>query len=98
MNCDKHKLERFLRSDRVTMASTFGPISYLPSPVLIFKQTDTGRQLVASGTLTSIDPDRIVLKKVVLTGIPIRVKKKHAVVKHLFYNPMVQQRLIIVLS
>ena len=71
------------------MASTFGPISYLPSPVLIFKQTDAGRQLVASGTLTSIDPDRIVLKKVVLTGIPIRVKKKHAVVKHLFYNPMV---------
>ena len=71
------------------MATTFGPITYLPSPVLMFKRTDAGVHLVASGTLASIDPDRIILKKVVLTGVPIRVKKKHAVVKHLFYNPMV---------
>jgi pre-rRNA-processing protein TSR1 len=34
-----------------------------------------------------VDPDRIVLKKIVLSGFPVRVKKRGAVVKHMFYNP-----------
>lgn len=32
-------------------------------------------------------PDRIVLKKIVLSGFPVRVKKRGGVVKHMFYNP-----------
>lgn len=93
LNCDKHKYERFLRPDRFTAASVYGPTTFQPSPVLVFKEVPgTGSQekrtvLVATGTLLGVDPDRIVLKKIVLTGYPIRVRKRKAVVKHMFHMP-----------
>lgn len=43
--------------------------------------------LVGSGTLGSADVDRVVLKRVVCTGYPVRVHKRTAVVKHMFYTP-----------
>jgi len=87
LNCDKHKMERFLLPDRFSMASAYAPITFLPCPLLLFKETlDGNLVLVATGSLASVDPDRIVLKKVILTGIPVRVRKRFAVVKHLFYD------------
>ncbi|CAM9628004.1 unnamed protein product [Ectocarpus sp. 6 AP-2014] len=93
LNCDKHKYERFLRQDRFSAASVYGPTTFQPSPVLVFKEVAaTGSNakrtvLVATGTLLGVDPDRIVLKKIVLTGYPIRVRKRKAVVKHMFHRP-----------
>ncbi|CAM9722015.1 unnamed protein product [Scytosiphon promiscuus] len=93
LNCDKHKYERFLRQDRFSAASVYGPTTFQPSPVLVFKEvaatgSDAKRTvLVATGTLLGVDPDRIVLKKIVLTGYPIRVRKRKAVVKHMFHRP-----------
>lgn len=70
------------------MATTYAPITFLPCPLLVFKQLDSGQvMLVATGRLMSVDPDRIILKKVVLTGLPVRVRKRFGVVKHLFYDP-----------
>ena len=63
LNCDKHKMERFLQPNRFAVASIYAPITYLPSPVLVFRN-DPSRELVAMGSLMSIDPDRIILKKV----------------------------------
>ena len=88
LNCDKHKLERFLRHDRFSVASVYGPTTFMPCPILMFKDVGDGNLvLVASGSMSSVDPDRIILKKIVLTGIPIRVRKRFAVVKHLFHDP-----------
>lgn len=94
LNCDKHKYERFLRADCFSAASVYGPTTFQPCPVLVFKEvaaTDSGAQkrtvLVATGTLLGVDPDRIVLKKIVLTGYPIRVRKRKAIVKHMFHGP-----------
>ena len=42
---------------------------------------------IATGNLLSIDPDRIMLKKIILFGNPIRVRKRSAVVKHMFFTP-----------
>ena len=39
------------------------------------------------GTLRSCDPDRLVLKKIVLSGYPVKVHKKKAVVRWMFHNP-----------
>ena len=44
-------------------------------------------QLVGSGVVASADVDRIVLKRIILTGYPVRVHKRTAVIKHLFYRP-----------
>ena len=115
LNCDKHKMERFLQPGRFAVATIYAPITYLPCPALIFKATVEANisknGLIATGTLLSIDPDRIILKKVllyirepavylhfgkltisplqiVLTGIPIRVRKRYAVIKHMFFDPL----------
>ncbi|CAM9851335.1 unnamed protein product, partial [Choristocarpus tenellus] len=100
LNCDKHKYERFLQPDRFTAASVYGPTTFQPAPVLVFKEiprvVDGGNGgdsvayhsvLVATGTLLGVDPDRIVLKKIVLTGYPIRVRKRKAVIKYMFNGP-----------
>lgn len=42
---------------------------------------------VASGSLLSVDPDRILLKRIILTGHPFKVHKSGAVIKRMFYNP-----------
>ena len=44
-------------------------------------------EIVATGNLASVDPNRIVLKKAVLTGYPFRVKKRWAVVRRMFHSP-----------
>mmetsp|Transcript_26188 Transcript_26188/g.104748 ORF Transcript_26188/g.104748 Transcript_26188/m.104748 type:complete len:277 (+) Transcript_26188:969-1799(+) len=44
--------------------------------------------LIATGALRDVDPThRVVLKRVVLTGIPARSHKRKAVVKHMFHDP-----------
>jgi len=43
--------------------------------------------LVAAGSVLGADPDRLVLKRVVLTGYPTRIKVRSATIKYLFFNP-----------
>ena len=42
--------------------------------------------LLSAGSLRSCNPDRIVLKKAVLSGYPVKVNKKKAVVRWMFHN------------
>lgn len=44
-------------------------------------------QLVATGSVEDCNPDRVVLKRVVLTGYPVKVHKKKAAVRYMFFNP-----------
>ncbi|KAL7519476.1 hypothetical protein ACHAWX_004232, partial [Stephanocyclus meneghinianus] len=93
LNSDKHKFERFMPQDGAFFACTmFGPVTYTPCPVLVFREAaDFGegkrRELLAHGSIIGADADRIVLKRIILTGYPTRVHKRHATVKYMFYNP-----------
>lgn len=93
INSDKHKFERYLPTGGTFFAATvFGPATYSPCPVLVFREPTgvTGgnrRQLVAVGSTLGADADRIVVKRITLTGYPVRVHKRHATVKYMFYNP-----------
>jgi hypothetical protein len=40
-----------------------------------------------AGALRSCDPDRLVIKKVVLSGYPVKVHKKKAFVRWMFFGP-----------
>lgn len=87
---DKHKMERFLHEGRPSIATVYAPIAYPPLPLLAFKlpESDGGvARLAATGSLRSCDPDRIVLKKIVLSGYPVKVHKSKAVVRFMFHNP-----------
>ncbi|CAB9515954.1 processing protein TSR1 homolog [Seminavis robusta] len=89
LNCNKHKFERFMPLQGAFFAATFfGPVTYTPCPVLVFrKQEDKPQELCAIGSMIGADADRIVVKRVILTGYPVRVHKRHATVKYMFYNP-----------
>ncbi|KAJ7538852.1 hypothetical protein O6H91_11G065700 [Diphasiastrum complanatum] len=89
INMDKHKFERFLHPGRFTIASVFCPISFGPLPVLVFKSNSEDKEVsfVASGATRNVDPDRIILKKIVLSGFPHSVSKRKAVVRYMFHNP-----------
>ncbi|KAI3916131.1 hypothetical protein MKW98_004572 [Papaver atlanticum] len=82
-----HKLERFLHPGRFSMASVYAPVSFPPLPLIVFKQGDVEPTVAAVGTLRSIDPDRIILKRIILTGYPLRVQKSKATVRYMFHHP-----------
>ncbi|TWW77045.1 pre-rRNA-processing protein TSR1 homolog isoform X2 [Takifugu flavidus] len=84
---DKHKMERFLRPDAPTVVSVYAPITFSPAGVLLFKQRSDGIQdLVATGSLLSCDPQRVMLKRIVLSGHPFKINRRSAVVRYMFFN------------
>lgn len=86
-SADKHKTERFLRSDTAVVVTVYAPITFPTASVLMFKQRNNGmHDLIATGSLLSVDPDRIVIKRVVLSGHPLKIMKKTAVVRYMFFN------------
>ncbi|KAG7478508.1 pre-rRNA-processing protein TSR1-like [Solea senegalensis] len=87
-SADKHKMERFLRADAPAVVSIYAPITFCPAGVLLFKQRTDGdiQDLVATGSLLSCDPQRVVLKRIVLSGHPFKINRRSAVVRYMFFN------------
>ena len=97
------KLERFLQPGRACVASGYAPIAHGPLPLLAFKKvaavggegggesnpssSSYRWQLAAAGGVRGADPDRVILKKVVLSGYPVKVHKRKAVVRWMFHDP-----------
>ncbi|XP_066918428.1 pre-rRNA-processing protein TSR1 homolog [Clytia hemisphaerica] len=82
-NSDKFKGERFLPHDAVTMATVYAPIFFPPAPVLVFTENC---ELLATGTVAGSNPDRVVVKKIVLSGHPFKINKKSSVVRYMFFS------------
>ena len=97
LNSDKHKFERFLTQGVHMAASVYGPVTYGPCPVLVWRERavdemggggeEGEKELVAVGSVLGADADRIVVKRATLTGYPTRVHKRTCTVKYMFYNP-----------
>lgn len=69
------------------MATFYAPIQFPPAPILCFQeQPDTSLRLVANGVLMSCNPDRIVLKRIVLSGHPYKINKRTATIRFMFFN------------
>ena len=91
LNADKYKFERFLPPRVPAMASLFMPITFGPAPVLGFSEKigaggSIQTALVCSGNVRAANPDRIALKRVVLTGFPFRTHKHKGVIRYMFFN------------
>nr|XP_016934319.1 pre-rRNA-processing protein TSR1 homolog [Drosophila suzukii] len=85
-NGDKHKFERYFRPYETVCATFYAPIQFPPAAVLAFKvNPDSTLALVARGRLLSCNPDRIVLKRVVLSGHPMRINRKSATIRYMFF-------------
>ncbi|XP_063306020.1 pre-rRNA-processing protein TSR1 homolog isoform X2 [Pelobates fuscus] len=86
-SADKHKSERFMRSDTSVVVTVYAPILFPPASVLMFKQRNNGmHDLVATGSVLSVDPDRIIIKRIVLSGHPFKILTRTAVVRYMFFN------------
>ena len=40
-----------------------------------------------AGAVAGADPDRLIVKRIVLSGFPMRVKQRHAMVRYMFFGP-----------
>ena len=98
LNTNKAKFYRFLPHEDKVLASAYTPVCFPNSQVIVLKRGDwTGDQididfetqeptLLAFGTVTDPDPLKIILKRIVLTGYPIKCKRKRAVIRYMFFN------------
>lgn len=69
------------------MATIFAPVIFPPAAVLVFKENcKEGLDLLATGSVLSVNPDRLIIKRVVLSGHPIKINKRSAVVRFMFFN------------
>jgi len=87
-NGNKHKAERWFRDGNIVM-TTFAPITFPPASVLVFQEDtqEPGRlSLLATGSLLSCDPNRLVVKRTVLSGHPFKVHKRVCTVRFMFFN------------
>lgn len=70
---DKHKYYKQVPQCSSFIASIFAPVSYCPANVLVYKDSMEGAGLVAIGNLLSFDPGRLIIKRILLTGYPLKV-------------------------
>jgi len=83
----KFKYERFFRDDASMVATIYAPITFPPAPVLVFKENYKGdRRLVASGSVLDLNPNRLIIKRIKLSGHPFKIHSKTAVLRFMFFN------------
>ena len=86
---NKHKFERFFHHGSPVVASVICPITFGPCPVLVFQNNPDSEDvstLVATGTLSSINPYRVVVKRSVLSGYPCKINKRYVVARYMFHS------------
>mmetsp|Transcript_25123 Transcript_25123/g.28905 ORF Transcript_25123/g.28905 Transcript_25123/m.28905 type:complete len:468 (-) Transcript_25123:13-1416(-) len=98
LKTNKAKFYRFLPHDAKVLASAYTPVCFPNTQLIVMKRGDTNAEeieidheseeptLLASGTVTEPDPLKLVLKRIVLTGYPVKCKKKRAVIRYMFFN------------
>ncbi|GAU97934.1 hypothetical protein RvY_09152 [Ramazzottius varieornatus] len=82
-----HKFLRFMPEEEHFVISVYAPITFPPAPVLVYKDSEAGKvELIAKGSVLSLDPSRVVLKRVVLSGHPFKINVRSAVIRFMFFN------------
>ncbi|XP_012255079.2 pre-rRNA-processing protein TSR1 homolog isoform X2 [Athalia rosae] len=86
-NGSKHKYERYFHPGSTVVASMYAPVTFPPCPVMCYIENQAGDlELIATGSVLSVNPDRLVIKRVVLSGYPFKIHKRSAVVRFMFFN------------
>merc|ERR1719318_1605757 len=80
---NKFKSERFLPYDDVVIATVYAPVTFPKCPVTVMNENE---ELVATGMVLKADPNRVVVKKIILSAHPYKINKKTVVARYMFFN------------
>lgn len=95
---DVHKYARYLHPGGSAIATFMGPVTWGSVPVLFFKRTTPGEvlnegdgpspglALVGTGTALPSSTNRVVAKRIILTGHPYHINKKIVTIRYMFFN------------
>jgi pre-rRNA-processing protein TSR1 len=92
-----HKFDRFLHPGRSAIASFIGPLTWGSVPVLYFQRTKPSEddemgmsegslELIATGTSLPSSLNRVIAKRVILTGHPLKINKRIVTVRYMFFS------------
>lgn len=84
-----HKFNRFLHPGQSAIATFTGPLTWGNVPLLYFTRTPSSSnalQLIATGTSLPPSTNRIIAKRIILTGHPYKINKKVVTVRYMFFN------------
>ncbi|KAL1954450.1 hypothetical protein VTO42DRAFT_1174 [Malbranchea cinnamomea] len=97
-----HKFDRYLHPGRNAVATYIGPVSWGAIPVLVFRKkierdpevmdgsgaesSVHSLELIGTGTTMPPDQNRVVAKRVILTGHPYKIHKRVVTVRYMFFN------------
>ncbi|RKF74672.1 Ribosome biogenesis protein tsr1 [Golovinomyces cichoracearum] len=89
---DVHKFDRFLHPGQTAVATFIAPVTWGSIPSLLLKRTTSLESakpiLELIGTCTSLPPssNRVIAKRVILTGHPYKIHKKLVTIRYMFFN------------
>ena len=90
---DKLKIQKYLEKDKFYVMSTYAQLTYPNSPIILFAHKTINDKIeeklsfCGTGLTLESNDKKIILKKIVLTGYPVKIKKKKAIVRYMFFNP-----------
>ena len=90
---DKLKIQKYLEKDKFYIMTTYAQLTYPNSPIILFthktldnNNIDSKLSFCGTGSTLEANDKKIILKKIVLTGYPVKIKKKKAIVRYMFFN------------
>ena len=90
---DKLKIQKYLEKDKFYVMTTYSQLTYPNSPVILFTHKTVNNKIeeklsfCGTGLTLESNDKKVILKKIVLTGYPVKIKKKKAIVRYMFFNP-----------
>ena len=88
---EKLKFLRFMRDDMPAVATAICPIVFAPCKVICFTENSIKSESVdivaATGSVMPPNPLKVILKRIILTGYPLKCHKKKCVARYMFFEP-----------
>ena len=83
-----YKFQRYLHPGQTAVASFMAPLTWGAVPTLFFQSStaEGSLRLIATGTCLPPSTDRVIAKRVILTGHPYKIHKKIVTVRYMFFN------------
>ncbi len=83
-----YKFQRYIHPGQTAVASFVAPLTWGSVPALFFQHSAASGNLnlIATGTCLPPSTNRVIAKRVILTGHPYKIHKKIVTVRYMFFN------------